>query len=85
LTYYLFNGNLIGILPFKLEVSKWLGMIIYNENEIVYKKVNELKKNISQVENFLFNNSIFNNDLNLINLASSDYDFFLKNKYIFPK
>ena len=85
LTYYLFNGNLIGILPFKLEVSKWLGMIIYNENEIVYKKVNELKKNITQVENFLFNNNIFNNDLNVINLTSSDYDFFIKNKYIFPK
>ena len=85
LSYYLFNGNLIGILPFKLEVSKWLGMIVYNENEIVYKKVNELKKNITQVENFLFNNNIFNNDLNVINLTSSDYDFFIKNKYIFPK
>jgi hypothetical protein len=60
-------------------------MIVYNENEIVYKKVNELKKNITQVENFLFNNNIFNNDLNVINLTSSDYDFFIKNKYIFPK
>ena len=80
LTYYLFNFNLIGILPFKLDVNKWFSLIkLNNLQNVIDKKDIYLKKNISKVENFLFN--LHYNELNIVNFNSVDYDFFLKNKY----
>ena len=85
LTYYNFNGSLIGILPIKLEINKWLASICLNENESYYKSGNELKKNISKIENFLFNYNFYNEQQNIPNIFSSDYEFYLKNKLFFHK
>ena len=80
LSYYNFNGSLIGILPIKLEINKWLARICVNENESYYKIGNELKKNISKIENFLFNYNFYNEQQNIPNIFSSDYEFYLKNQ-----
>ena len=85
LTYYTFNSNLIGILPIKLEASKWLGRIGLSENETLFIGGNELKENITKIENFLSNYSFYDKQQNLPNVYSSDYEFYLKNKFIVPK
>ena len=84
LTYYTFNSNLIGILPIKLEASKWLGRIVLSENETLFIGGNELKENITKIENFLSNYSFYDKQQNLPNVYSSDYEFYLKNKFFVP-
>ena len=76
LTYYLFNSNLIGILPIKFEYNKWLTKIGYDDKEILSKRGIELFDSISKVENYLYNYSFS---------YSSDYDFYLKNQIYLKK
>ena len=71
LTYYLFTLDLIGILPIKLELFKWLTKIGLEKKDNNLKKENELSDSMSKVETFLCNYSLFN---------SYDYEFYLKNK-----
>ena len=72
LSYYLFNSTLIGILPIKFDYNKWLAKIGYDDNEILSKRGKELIDSINKVENYLYNYSFS---------YSSDYDFYLKNKF----
>ena len=72
LSYYLFNSTLIGILPIKFDYNIWLAKIGYDNNEILSKRGKELIDSINKVENYLYNYSFS---------YSSDYDFYLKNKF----
>ena len=72
LSYYLFNSTLIGILPIIFDYNKWLAKIGYDDNEILSKRGKELIDSINKVENYLYNYSFS---------YSSDYDFYLKNKF----
>ena len=71
LTYYYFTLNLIGILPIKLELFKWLTKIGLEKKDNNLKQENELSDSMNKVETFLCNYSLFN---------SYDYEFYLKNK-----
>jgi hypothetical protein len=73
LSYYLFNSTLIGILPIKFDYNIWLAKIGYDNNEILSKRGKELIDSIIKVENYLYNYSFS---------YSSDYDFYLKNKFL---
>ena len=76
LTYYLFTLDLIGILPIKLELFKWLTKIGLEKKDNNLKKENELSDSMSKVETFLCNYSLFN---------SYDFEFYQKNKIFIKK
>ena len=76
LTYYLFTLDLIGILPIKLELFKWLTKIGLEKKDNNLKKENELSDSMSKVETFLCNYSLFN---------SYDFEFDQKNKIFIKK
>ena len=76
LTYYLFTLDLIGILPIKLELFKWLTKIGLEKKDNNLKKENELSDSMSKVETFLCNYSLFN---------SYDFEFYQKNKILIKK
>ena len=82
LSYYLLNSSLIGILSIKINENKWLTKFTNNNDNMNIDTNNmEYEQSINNVEKFLFNekinNEYFSNSLSF----STDYEFYVKNKF----
>ncbi len=85
LSYYLFNSSLVGILSIKLNEYKWLTKFVMSNIEICdidenNLEIEELKNN---VEKLLYNERVNCQSLSIDFSFSTDYDFYLKNKFNF--
>ena len=85
LSYYQFNSSLVGILSIKINEYKWLTKFIISNIEICNidenkSEIEELKNN---VENLLYNERMNCQILSIDFSFSTDYDYYLKNKFNF--